>query len=63
MHEAGRGDLASPRPYTPPRRNEETVDLPVEYFLNCWVHVLQPSEIATWLIRDLAVRIPGGPCR
>jgi hypothetical protein len=60
MHEIGRGDLASPRTYTVPKANESTVDVPVEFFLNGWIHVLQPSEIATWLMfRDLANRFPG----
>jgi hypothetical protein len=59
MHESGRGELATPRTYTVPKANEGTVDLPVGFFLNGWVHVLQPSEIATWLMfRDLAWRHP-----
>ncbi|MGH3441947.1 MAG: hypothetical protein ACRDUY_07865 [Nitriliruptorales bacterium] len=60
MHEAGRGDLASPRTYAPPKANEAVIDIPVQFFLNGWVHVLQPTEIATWLMfRHLAIRYPG----
>ncbi len=59
MHESGRGELATPRTYTVPKANEGTIDLPVGFFLNGWVHVLQPSEIAAWLMfRDLAWRFP-----
>jgi hypothetical protein len=59
MHESGRGELATPRTYTVPKANEGTVNLPVGFFLNGWVHVLQPSEIAIWLMfRDLAWRFP-----
>jgi hypothetical protein len=59
MHESGRGELPTPRTYTVPKANEGTINLPVTFFLNGWVHVLQPSEIATWLMfRDLAWRFP-----
>ena len=59
MHERGRGELATPRTYTVPRASEGTIDLPVEFFLNGWIQVLQPSELATWLMfRDLARRFP-----
>jgi hypothetical protein len=59
MHESGRGELATPRIYTVPKANEGTIDLRVGFFLNGWVHVLQPSEIAAWLMfRDLAWRFP-----
>jgi hypothetical protein len=59
MHESGRGELPTPRTYTVPKANEGTINLPVGFFLSGWVHVLQPSEIATWLMfRDLAWRFP-----
>ncbi|MGH4016455.1 MAG: hypothetical protein ACRDSL_21505 [Pseudonocardiaceae bacterium] len=55
MHESGRGDLATPRTYSVPESNEATI----EFFLKGWIHVLQPSEIAAWLMfRELARQYP-----
>ncbi len=55
MRETGRGDLATPNAYTVPKANEATLHIPIEFWLNGWIHVLQPSEIATWLMfRHLA---------
>lgn len=55
MRENGRGDLATPNTYTVPKANEATLHIPIEFWLNGWIHVLQPSEIATWLMfRHLA---------
>jgi len=55
MRESGRGDLPTPNTYTVPKANESTLDIPVAFWLNGWIHVLRPSEIATWLMfRHLA---------
>jgi hypothetical protein len=50
MHEGGRGKLTSPHIYTLPKANEHTVGIPVDFFLNGWVHVLHPSETTAWLM-------------
>lgn len=36
--------------YTVPTEEEDTIELPVDFFLNGWVHVLSPAEIATYLM-------------
>lgn len=49
--------------YEVPGPREKTLDVPVGFFLNGWIHALTDSEIATWLMfRDLQVEHgPGGP--
>jgi len=55
MRESGRGDLPTPNTYTVPKANEGALHIPSEFWLSGWIHVLQPSEIATWLMfRHLA---------
>ncbi|MGW5931888.1 hypothetical protein ACWF2L_37475 [Streptomyces anulatus] len=53
MGEGGRGDLPTPNVYSVPVRSwttSETITLPKDFFLKGWIQVLNPSEIATWLI-------------
>ncbi|MGD6742994.1 hypothetical protein ACOKM3_14250 [Streptomyces sp. BH106] len=51
MQEAGRGDAPTPALYTvPPARWHSTFTVPAEFFFQGWVQVLQPSEVATWMI-------------
>ena len=47
MKESGRGDVPTPDYYTPP--GPPAIGIPVQFFLNGWVQLLYPSEIATWL--------------
>lgn len=48
MKESGRGDVPTPDYYTPPGPGA-SFGIPVQFFLNGWVQLLYPSEIATWL--------------
>jgi hypothetical protein len=52
MEEGGRGDMPTPNLYTVPVRSRaaRTITLPKDFFLKDWIQVLNPSEIATWLI-------------
>lgn len=52
MKETGRGGYQTPDTYVVPRNHwsVKTVTVPAAFFLNGWVQVLHPSEIATWLI-------------
>ncbi|MFJ6452244.1 hypothetical protein ACIQNV_37210 [Streptomyces hydrogenans] len=52
MKESGRGGHQTPDTYTVPEStwSAETITIPSGFFLNGWVQVLSPSEIATWLI-------------
>ncbi|MCX2178963.1 hypothetical protein KV205_00175 [Streptomyces sp. SKN60] len=53
MEEGGRGDMPNPDLYTVPVRSwtaARTITLPKDFFLKGWIQVLNPSEIATWLI-------------
>ncbi len=53
MEEGGRGDMPNPNLYTVPVRSwtaARTITLPKDFFLKGWIQVLNPSEIATWLI-------------
>lgn len=46
-----------PAPYAPPQVTTDTIDIPADFFLNGWVHVLTSSEIAMWImLRDLAAQ-------
>lgn len=52
MKESGRGSHQSPDIYTVPANHwhpSKTVTIPAAFFLNGWVQVLTPSEVATWL--------------
>ena len=61
MKETGRGGEPTPDYYTPgPSPVHGAVDIPVQFFLNGWVQLLYPSEIATWLtLRLLRSWFPG----
>ncbi|MBQ1080976.1 hypothetical protein [Nocardiopsis sp. B62] len=61
MDEMGRGSHPTPRQYTTPDpRQKRFVGMPVNFFLEGWIHVLHPSEIATWLtLRFLRWQVPG----
>ncbi|MCY0926952.1 hypothetical protein OTB20_12210 [Streptomyces sp. H27-H1] len=53
MKESGRGVHQTPDVYSVPTTGqpaEATFAVPSEFFLNGWIQVLNPSEIATWLI-------------
>ncbi|MFC7841932.1 hypothetical protein [Streptomyces sp. NPDC057382] len=53
MKETGRGSLQTPDSYTVPSKHwhaGRTITVPALFFLNGWVQVLNPSEVATWLI-------------
>ncbi|MEV8095253.1 hypothetical protein [Kitasatospora sp. NPDC085879] len=53
MEEGGRGDMPTPDFYTVPVRSwtaARTITLPKDFFLKGWIQVLNPSEVATWLI-------------
>lgn len=53
MKESGRGDKQAPDLYTVPAHRwaaAETMTLPKDFFLRGWIQVLNPSEVATWLI-------------
>lgn len=52
MNETGRGGHQTPDFYTVPRNvwSVATVTVPADFFLNGWIQVLHPSEVATWLI-------------
>ncbi|MFC9939843.1 hypothetical protein [Nocardiopsis alba] len=61
MDEMGRGSRPTPRHYTTPDpRQKRFVGIPVNFFLEGWIHILHPSEIATWLtLRFLRWQFPG----
>ncbi|MFI7531634.1 hypothetical protein [Nocardia salmonicida] len=48
--ELGKVDGAEPPVYTPPAPDVETLQIPVEFFLQGWVHSLTNREIANWLM-------------
>ncbi|MFD4546302.1 hypothetical protein [Streptomyces sp. NPDC058466] len=53
MQEAGRGKNQTPDIYTVPAphwKAVKTITLPAAFFLRGWIQVLNPSEVATWLI-------------
>lgn len=53
MGEGGRGDMPTPDVYSVPVRSwttAKTITLPKDFFLKGWIQVLNPSEVATWLI-------------
>lgn len=59
MTESGRGSLATPNVYSVPSA-AESLQIPAEFWLNGWLAVLHPSEIATWLmLRHLRHSFPG----
>ena len=62
MEEGGRGDEPTPDFYTVPARSwtaAKTITLPKDFFLKGWIQVLNPSEVATWLIlRMMSQRAP-----
>ncbi|MCX5535222.1 hypothetical protein OG785_32305 [Streptomyces sp. NBC_00006] len=53
MQESGRGETQTPDLYTVPAPRwaaTKTITLPKDFFLKGWIQVLNPSEVATWLI-------------
>ncbi|MFF4035976.1 hypothetical protein ACFYZ2_40595 [Streptomyces sviceus] len=59
MNESGRGGNQTPDVYTVPAKHwsaVRTIAIPVAFFLNGWVQVLNPSEVATWLILRMLSR-------
>ncbi|MFE5619063.1 hypothetical protein [Streptomyces sp. NPDC056524] len=61
MQETGRGGAQTPALYSiPANTRNATFTVPVEFFLHGWIQVLQPAEVATWMIlRWLAQTYPG----
>lgn len=58
MKESGRSRVPTPDRYTvpgddTPGRERGLISIPSQFFLNGWVQVLYPSEIATWLVLRL----------
>lgn len=59
MNESGRGGNQTPDFYTVPARHwsaTRTIAIPADFFLNGWIQVLNPSEVATWLILRMLSR-------
>ncbi|MFJ8982617.1 hypothetical protein [Streptomyces sp. NPDC102282] len=52
MRETGRGGTQSPKIYVAPRPHWRAarIPIPAHFFLNGWAQVLNPSEVATWLV-------------
>ncbi|MFD9374191.1 hypothetical protein ACFWBH_01405 [Streptomyces sp. NPDC059999] len=52
MKETGRGGLQTPDAYVVPQNHWSavTITIPANFFLQGWVQVLNPSEVATWLV-------------
>lgn len=46
----GPRQLDHPVPYTVPDANEKVISIPVDFFLNGWVYVLEDVEVATYLM-------------
>jgi hypothetical protein len=73
LHEAGRGRYAASIPYKVPASGEWSFRVPVDFFLQGWLHALTNSEIAVYLMlchlrdkhpsahRHRGVYINGGP--
>ncbi|OLZ72586.1 hypothetical protein AVW11_04120 [Streptomyces amritsarensis] len=54
MPESGRGKLLTPADYVVPEPAARGVfSIPSDFFLQGWVQVLTPAEVATWLILQL----------
>ncbi|MBO3083018.1 hypothetical protein [Cellulomonas fengjieae] len=54
LDEGGARPTGLPAPYTVPKHPEQSIDIPVGFFLNGWLYALTKSEIALWLmLRDL----------
>ncbi|MGW1364878.1 hypothetical protein ACWCQP_46700 [Streptomyces chartreusis] len=59
MNESGRGGNQTPDVYTVPARHwaaARTITIPAAFFLKGWIQVLNPSEVATWLILRMLSR-------
>lgn len=50
MNEGGPRDAGPNELYTVPRKNETCIEMPIEFFSNGWVQVLQDTEIAVLLM-------------
>lgn len=60
LQDSGPRATGLPVTYTLPHHKESTVDIPVDFFLNGWIFVLQDSEIATYLMyRTVCALAPG----
>ncbi|WP_345040396.1 hypothetical protein [Streptomyces sannanensis] len=61
MTESGRGRLQTPDHYSVPKvERGQAFRVPAGFFLNGWIQVLHPAEIATWLIfQALSQHFPG----
>lgn len=60
MNDAGRGDLPTAHRYETPTSTDNVIGIPRDFFLHGWIHVLNPSEVATWLtLRFLRGLFPG----
>jgi hypothetical protein len=50
LHETADNRGAAPTAYRIPRRGENVIAVPVEFFLNGWIHTLNDNEIITYLL-------------
>lgn len=50
LHEGGVRSTGAAPEYRLPRDDEATISVPVGFFTNGWVHVLDDAEIAAWLM-------------
>jgi len=48
--ELGPRDDQDPRPWKMPPATTRAIHIPIEFFLNGWIHVLTDSELAAWLM-------------
>lgn len=59
MNELGTRPTGAPVPYQPPAGTETALQIPVDFWLQGWVHVLTDSEVAAWLMfRNAQATLP-----
>jgi hypothetical protein len=62
FEDSGPRALGHPVPYTVPDVGDDVVAVPIQFFLNGWVYVLEDAEIATYLMyRRLCAHFHPGP--
>jgi hypothetical protein len=50
LHEGGVRATGPAPAYRTPKPDEPTVSIPIDFFLNGWLNILEDSEIACWLM-------------
>lgn len=53
LEDSGRRTVGLPLPYTIPGAGKDVVAIPVDFFLNGWLYVLEDTEISTYLMYRL----------